>query len=88
MNLLRFVAKVAGKKIKTKGVEGPVGVLSRNFSNARIYSIGWQPKVYLEEGIGLTCPWIEAQVTALAPRVLVATSKNAVKNLQKGEAPC
>ena len=79
--LVEIVAKVAGKKIKTKGVEGPVGVLSRNFSNARIYSIGWQPKVYLEEGIGLTYPWIEAQVTALAPRILVATSES-TRNLQ------
>ena len=64
--LAHTVAEVAGKKIHIKHVEGPVGVHSRNFSNARIYSIGWRPKVYLKEGIALTYPWIEAQVKALA----------------------
>jgi nucleoside-diphosphate-sugar epimerase len=41
-----------------------VGVHSRNFSNERIYSAGWQAKVYLEDGIRSTYPWIEAQVRA------------------------
>ena len=39
-----------------------VGVQSRNFSNARMYSIGWEAKVFLEEGIGLTYHWIAEQV--------------------------
>jgi len=60
--LVATVADVAGKKIHIKYVEGPVGVHSRNFSNARIYSIGWQPKVFLREGIQRTYPWIDAQV--------------------------
>ena len=55
---------MAGKKINIKYVEGPVGVQSRNFSNERIYSIGWEPKVYLKAGIERTYPWIEAQVNA------------------------
>ena len=59
-------ARVAGKRINVRHVEGPVGVQSRNFSNARIYSLGWRPKVFLEEGIALTYPWIEAQVRAAA----------------------
>jgi nucleoside-diphosphate-sugar epimerase len=62
--LVATVAKVAGKKIRSKYVDGPVGVQSRNFSNERIYSIGWKPKVFLEAGIALTYPWIEAQVKA------------------------
>ena len=40
--LVRTVADVAGKQLRTVHVEGPVGVLSRNFSNERIYSTGWQ----------------------------------------------
>jgi len=56
------VAEVAGKKIHIKRVDGPVGVQSRNFSNEKIYSIGWKPKVFLREGIELTYPWIEEQV--------------------------
>ncbi|MBN1873153.1 MAG: NAD-dependent epimerase/dehydratase family protein [Anaerolineae bacterium] len=62
--LVATVAKVAGKTIHVKHIEGPVGVQSRNFSNARIYSLGWQAKVFLEEGIRYTYPWIESQVKA------------------------
>src|SRR5438093_9910122 len=40
--LVDTVAAVAGKKIKVKYVPGPVGVQSRNFSNARIESLGWR----------------------------------------------
>jgi nucleoside-diphosphate-sugar epimerase len=64
--LVGTVARVAAKRINVRHVDGPVGVQSRNFSNARIYSLGWRPKVFLEEGIALTYPWIEAQVRAAA----------------------
>ncbi len=60
--LVGIVAEVAGKKINIKYIDGPVGVESRNFSNERIYSIGWKPKVFLKDGITLTYPWIKAQV--------------------------
>ncbi len=62
--LANTVAKVSGKKITIKHVKGPVGVQSRNFSNERIYSLGWKAKVYLEDGIKLTYPWVEQQVKA------------------------
>jgi len=62
--LATTVAEVAGKEIHIEHVPGPVGVQSRNFSNARAYSIGWQPKVWLRDGIALTYPWVEAQVMA------------------------
>jgi len=55
---------VAGKRINVRHVEGPVGVQSRNFSNARIYSLGWRAKYYLKDGIARTYPWIEEQVRA------------------------
>jgi len=60
--LVWTVAEVAGKKININHIPGPVGVLSRNFSNERIYSIGWQPRYFLRDGICLTYPWIESQV--------------------------
>jgi len=62
--LANTVAKVAGKLITIKHVPGPVGVQSRNFSNERIYSLGWKPKVFLEDGIRFTYPWVEGQVKA------------------------
>ena len=48
--------------VKIKHIDGPVGVHARNFSNDKIYSIGWQSKFNLEEGIKRTYPWIEKQV--------------------------
>ena len=62
--LVETVSQVAGKHVQVKHVEGPVGVQSRNFANARIYSLGWQAQVYLEDGIRHTYPWVEAQVKA------------------------
>jgi nucleoside-diphosphate-sugar epimerase len=66
--LVRTVAEVAGKRVSVKHVEGPVGVQSRNFSNERIYSIGWKPRVFLKEGIQHTYPWIAGQVEAWKQR--------------------
>jgi GDP-D-mannose 3',5'-epimerase len=60
--LARTIAEVAGKEIVIKHVEGPVGVHSRNFSNARIESIGWESQFPLRKGIEKTYPWVCAQV--------------------------
>jgi len=60
--LVATVCEVAGKKIHIKHIDGPIGVHSRNFSNARIYSTGWDAKFTLKDGIALTYPWIKAQV--------------------------
>jgi nucleoside-diphosphate-sugar epimerase len=60
--LVEVVAEVARKKITIKSVPGPVGVQSRNFSNDRIYSMGWRSRFDLKAGIALTYPWIEQQV--------------------------
>ena len=62
--LVDTVAKVAGKKINIEYVEGPVGVQSRNFSKARIESIGWKSSFSIEDGIKLTYSWIKRQVRA------------------------
>ena len=60
--LIDTVARVAGKKIAVRWVKGPVGVESRNFSNAKIYSLGWKARVFLEDGIKQTYPWVAGQV--------------------------
>jgi len=60
--LIDTVAQVAGKRINVKWVDGPVGVQSRNFSNDKIYSLGWKSKYPLKEGIALTYPWVAEQV--------------------------
>ena len=60
--LVQTVIEASGKTIQVRHVEGPVGVQSRNFSNARIYSTGWRAKYFLKDGIAQTYPWIEKQV--------------------------
>ncbi len=62
--LVEITAHVAGKRINVEWVKGPVGVQSRNFSNARIYTTGWRARISTLEGIRRTYPWIEAQVKA------------------------
>jgi GDP-D-mannose 3', 5'-epimerase len=63
--LVQTVVEASGKTIHVRHVEGPVGVQSRNFSNARIYSTGWRAKYHLKEGITQTYPWIEKQAKML-----------------------
>src|SRR5262245_3182020 len=58
------VAAVAGKKICMRHVDGPTGVHSRNFSNARIESLGWRARWPLRAGLEQTYPWIADQVAA------------------------
>lgn len=60
--LAHTVIDVSGKRVGIEHVEGPVGVQSRNFSHARIESLGWRARVGLREGIERTYPWIERQV--------------------------
>ncbi len=60
--LTRTIVNASGKEVHIKYVEGPVGVQSRNFSNERIHSIGWESRFPLEKGIASTYPWVEAQV--------------------------
>lgn len=60
--LTESIIAVSGKRLIIKYVPGPVGVLSRNFSNERIYSTGWRPKVSLDDGIKRTYNWILQQV--------------------------
>jgi len=63
-DLVKTVAQVAGKTIRIKYVQGPVGVQSRNFSNERIYSTGWKARFSLNDGIARTYPWVLEQVEA------------------------
>jgi len=65
--LVETVARVAGKRVQTRSIPGPVGVQSRNFSNARIYSIGWKSRFSIEDGIRLTYPWVARQAVAARP---------------------
>lgn len=65
-DLVETVAEVAGKKIHIAyDAAGPMGHRARNFSKARIKSLGWEARVSLKEGIGYSYPVIEAQVRSV-----------------------
>ncbi|HEV3401331.1 MAG TPA: NAD-dependent epimerase/dehydratase family protein, partial [Acidimicrobiales bacterium] len=70
--LVATVLDVAGKDLDVRYVTGPVGVQSRNFSHARIESLGWRPRHSLRDGLALTYPWIEQQVQRSVDRQLTA----------------
>ena len=60
--LFDAVVEASGKSVTARYVDGPVGVQSRNFSHARIESLGWSAPTTLKQGIAQTYPWIAAQV--------------------------
>lgn len=66
LELVATVAEVAKKTVSIRSIEGPVGVQSRNFSNERIYSLGWHSQFDLKRGISMTYPWILKQVKKAA----------------------
>jgi nucleoside-diphosphate-sugar epimerase len=65
-DLVATVAAVAGKTVTIRHIDGPVGVQSRNFSNAAVESLGWRSTWPLRRGIEATYPWVAAQVDAAA----------------------
>jgi GDP-D-mannose 3', 5'-epimerase len=62
--LIDTMAAIAGKTIKVRWIGGPVGVESRNFSNGKIFSLGWTSRFSLKAGIAMTYPWVAARVPA------------------------
>jgi GDP-D-mannose 3', 5'-epimerase len=61
--LADMAAAAAGIRITKRHIEGPQGVRGRNSDNTRLrQTLGWEPAISLEEGIGRTYRWIEEQV--------------------------
>ena len=78
--LVDAVIEHSAKQVEVRYIPGPVGVQSRNFSNARIYSLGWRAKTALRDGIGVTYRWVEQQV-----RDRLATAGNGERSADAGE---
>jgi len=60
--LVDVISKISRKEIRINHIEGPVGVQSRNFSNEKILSLGWEPKYSLRQGMEETYDWLEKKV--------------------------
>ena len=53
---METVAEVADREIHKRYVEGPVGVQARNFSKARIQSLGWKARRASEKVLDAPIP--------------------------------
>lgn len=60
-----MIMGIAGKQLRIKHVEGPLGVRGRNSDN-RLFrkQVGWEPNMRLRNGLSKTYAWIQTQVTA------------------------
>jgi len=64
--LVDIAAKVSGKKVNKKHIEGPLGVRGRNSNNDLIREkLNWDYTLTLEEGIRRTYNWINDQIYKL-----------------------
>ena len=62
-DLVKMVAKIAGKSINIKNIPGPTGVRGRNSDNKMIKEkLGWAPSQPLVDGISKTYNWIKEQM--------------------------
>jgi nucleoside-diphosphate-sugar epimerase len=62
-DLAMLIAKLAGKKIGLKHIDGPLGVRGRCSDNKLMRSaLGWEPSHPLSVGLQLTYDWIKGQV--------------------------
>jgi nucleoside-diphosphate-sugar epimerase len=67
--LVELVMRIAEKQLAVRHTPGPQGVRGRNSHNDLIRrELGWEPKHSLEEGVGRTYRWIEAQVALKGQR--------------------
>lgn len=64
INQLAFlIAKLVGKNISIRNVDGPRGVMGRNSHNKLIReTIGWAPDENLELGLTKTYAWVKGQI--------------------------
>lgn len=61
--LAEMAMEIAGKKLKIKHIEGPLGVRGRNSDNKLIQKeLGWAPSKSLKAGMTETYNWIKKQV--------------------------
>lgn len=61
--LVDMVTEIAGKPLKKRHIDGPLGVRGRNSDNRLIEEkLGWRPNQPLSEGLKQTYAWIERQV--------------------------
>ncbi len=67
--LAEVIMDIAGKRLKTKHINGPQGVRGRNSDNRLIKErLRWEPSQPLRAGLEKTYKWIEEQVKKAHPK--------------------
>ncbi len=62
-NLVYLIAKLTGKRVTIKNIDGPIGVMGRTSDNKLIKeTIDWVPVENLEYGLVKTYDWIKQQI--------------------------
>lgn len=62
-HLAEMAMEIAGKRLRLKHIDGPLGVRGRNSDNALIKAkIGWAPSAQLKDGLTKTYQWINQQL--------------------------
>jgi nucleoside-diphosphate-sugar epimerase len=63
-NLVLLIAKLNGKNVNIRNIDGPRGVMGRNSDNRLIKeTINWAPDEDLESGLIKTYNWIDEQIS-------------------------
>jgi nucleoside-diphosphate-sugar epimerase len=61
--LAEMIINIAGKNLRIKHIDGPIGVLGRKSDNQLIYEkLGWKPSKKLRQGLEITYNWIYGQL--------------------------
>lgn len=72
--LSEMAMEIAGKRLRLRHIDGPLGVRGRNSDNRLIrQKLGWAPSAALRKGLELTYSWVAEQVTA--SQSVLTTSK-------------
>lgn len=63
--LAEMTMEIAGKRLRIRHIDGPLGVRGRNSDNRLLrQKLGWAPSAPLRQGLEITYRWIEEQVAS------------------------
>ncbi len=75
--LAEMAMEIAGKKLRIRHIDGPLGVRGRKSDNRLIcQQLSWTPSQPLRDGLEKTYQWIAMQVAATQPETALAASAN------------
>jgi nucleoside-diphosphate-sugar epimerase len=71
-HLAEMVMEIAGKQLRIRHIDGPLGVRGRNSDNRLIRrELGWAPSARLRQGLEVTYSWVAGQLAALQEAAVV-----------------